>query len=193
MPQQIGLFPTELPEGFVYQPEFISLAEEATLVSGLRQLRFHPFQYQGYTAKRNVIEYGYEYDYSVNKTSSAPAIPEFLEWLRRRAAEFARVHSDELIECVVHEYRPGAPIGWHRDVPQFEIVTGISLLNACRMRFRPYQRKGRILSIELEPRSAYIMRGEARWKYQHSIPPVESLRYSITLRTLRKKRLRSAA
>ena len=163
------------------------------LVSELRALPFHPFQYQGFTAKRNVIEYGYEYDYNTNKTGSAPSIPEFLDWLKSRAAEFAGVQPDELIECVLHEYPPGAPIGWHRDVPQFEIIAGISLLSACRMRFRPYQGSGNVLSIGLEPRSAYIMRGDARWKYQHSIPAVESLRYSITFRTLRKRKVGQAA
>jgi alkylated DNA repair dioxygenase AlkB len=193
MAQQIGLFAPELPQGFLYKTEFISPAEEQTLVSQLRQLPFRPFEYQGYTARRNVVEYGYEYDYNTNRTASAAPIPEFLNWLKRRAAEFSGVQADELIECVLHEYPPGAPIGWHRDVPQFEIVAGVSLLSACRMRFRPYQRKGKVLSIELESRSAYIMRGEARWKYQHSIPPVESLRYSITFRTLRKRKVDKTA
>jgi alkylated DNA repair protein (DNA oxidative demethylase) len=39
--------------------------------------------------------------------------------------------------------------------------------------------------IELVPRSAYIIAAEARSKYEHSIPAVGALRYSITFRTLR--------
>jgi hypothetical protein len=100
MAQQIGLFAPELPQGFLYKTEFISPAEEQTLVSQLRQLPFRPFEYQGYTARRNVVEYGYEYDYNTNRTASAAPIPEFLNWLKRRAAEFAGVQADELIECV---------------------------------------------------------------------------------------------
>ncbi len=94
------------------------------------------------------------------------------------------------------EYPPGAPIGWHRDVPQFEDVVGISLASACRMRLKPYltrtnaapDARAKIVSVILEPRSLYALRGPARWQFQHSIPPVEKLRYSVTFRTLRQKR-----
>lgn len=89
--------------------------------------------------------------------------------------------------AVITEYPPGAPIGWHRDVPQFEIIIGISLASSSRMRFKPYRAEGKIARVILEPRSIYLMRGTARWKFQHSIPPVEKLRYSITFRSLRRK------
>jgi hypothetical protein len=61
------------------------------------------------------------------------------------------------------------------------------------MRFKPYKREGKIVSLTLEPRSAYLMRGAARWKYQHSIPASQALRYSITFRTLRKSRARMSS
>jgi alkylated DNA repair dioxygenase AlkB len=182
-----------LPEGFIYQPEFISALEERELLRTLASLDFQPFEFQGYIAKRRVIEYGYEYDFAARKASSAPPIPEFLYPLRARAEEFAGLRAEEIVESVLHEYPVGAPIGWHRDVPQFEVIVGISLLSACRMRLKPYRAEGKIASIILEPRSAYIMRGPARWKYQHSIPEVDALRYSITFRTLRKRRAENAA
>ena len=92
------------------------------------------------------------------------------------------------------EYPPGAPIGWHRDAPQFEIVIGVSLAGACRMRLKPWKGEGKIIYLVLEPRSIYVIQGKARWHYQHSIPPVEETRYSITFRTMRQsKKIRMPA
>jgi len=98
--------------------------------------------------------------------------------------------------ALINEYSPGAPIGWHRDAPQYDIVTGVSLLSACRMKFRPHvspgargssgaRRRTATHEITLERRSAYVMSGDARNAYEHHIPAVSALRYSITFRTLR--------
>lgn len=179
--------PSEWPEGFRYQPGFLGEAEERALLERVRRLDFAAFEFQGYTAKRRIVEYGWEYDFSRRKASSASPIPEWLFPLRARAATFAGVATEEIVESVVTEYPPGAPIGWHRDVPQFEIIVGVSLASGCRMRLKPYKAEGKLVSVILEPRSAYIMAGAARWQFQHSIPEVEDLRYSITFRTLRKK------
>ena len=188
MPRTLPLFPPPLPEGFVYRPDFLDVSEEAELVRRIAQLDFQPFDFHGYIARRRIVEYGWEYDFGTRQTSAAQAISAFLEPLRERAAEFCALDVDRLVEAVVTEYSPGAPIGWHRDVPQFEIVVGISLGSACRMRLKPYRAEGKGVSVVLEPRSAYLMRGPARWSYQHSIPAVEKLRYSITFRSLREKR-----
>jgi alkylated DNA repair dioxygenase AlkB len=40
-------------------------------------------------------------------------------------------------------------------------------------------------TLTAEPRSLYMMRGESRQIWQHSIPAVEQRRYSITFRTMR--------
>jgi alkylated DNA repair dioxygenase AlkB len=55
------------------------------------------------------------------------------------------------------------------------------------MRLKPYKAEGKIASVILDPRSIYVMRGPARWQFQHSIPAVEKTRYSITFRTLRRR------
>ena len=185
--------PEELPEGFVYQPDLISPAEESALISAFQNLNFVPFEYMGYTAKRRVVVYGWDYNFGTKKTSTAEPVPEFLFPLREKAAAFAVVPPEALFEAVLNEYPPGAPIGWHRDIPQFEVVVGISLGSACRMRLRPYKKEGKSVSLILEPRSAYILRDDARWKWQHSIPAVEALRYSVTFRTLRKAKDKPAA
>jgi alkylated DNA repair dioxygenase AlkB len=187
MPLRSTLQTIAPPEGFVYQPDFLSREEHDELLETIQRLDFHPFDFHGYMAKRRIVEYGFEYDFSSRETTVARPIPEFLSSLRDRAAAFAGVAPDEIVEAVVTEYPAGAPIGWHRDVPQFGTVIGISLASSSRMRFKPYKKEGKIFSTILEPRSIYVIRGPARWQYQHSIPPVENLRYSITFRTLRSK------
>jgi hypothetical protein len=58
----------------------------------------------------------------------------------------------------------------------------------ARLRFRPWPPAagGRAArAINLEPRSAYAMRGVARWGWQHAVSPSPELRYSISFRTRR--------
>ena len=164
------------------------MTEEAELLGRIRSLPFAAFEYQGFVAKRRIVAYGWEYDFGTHKTTETQPLPEFLMPLRDRSAATAGVAPEDIVEAIVTEYPPGAPIGWHRDVPQFEVVIGISLASACRMRLKPYKAEGKLVSVILEPRSIYVLSGPARWKFQHSIPAVEELRYSITFRTLRKKR-----
>jgi len=183
----------ELPEGFLYQPEFLSGAEEAELLHAIQTLPFTSFEFGEYTAKRRIVVYGWDYDFGSRHASETDPIPEWLWPLRARAAEFASVASEDLVEAVVTEYPSGAPIGWHRDVPQFGDVVGISLLSDCRMRFKPREAEGKPVSITLEPRSVYLLRGPVRWMFQHSIAAVKSLRYSITFRTLRNGRVKKIA
>ena len=182
-----------VPEGFVYHPDFLSRADEADLLRHVQNESFEAFEFQGYRAKRRTLEYGFEYDFRRRRANPTQPFPQFLMPVRQRAAEFARIAPDELVEGLILEYPPGAPIGWHRDAPQFGIVIGISLLNPARMRLKPYKEEGKIVSVTLEPRSIYVFRGAARWVWQHSIPAQEKLRYSITFRTLRHKEARRTA
>jgi alkylated DNA repair dioxygenase AlkB len=183
--------PNELPSGFFYRDQFLREAEEAELLRIFRGLEFAPYDYHGYTARRRVIRYGVSYDLNTRKLNeTTPPIPEFLIGIRERAAEIAGLAGNDFVQAMVSEYSPGAPIGWHRDAPQFGTIIGISLGSACRMRLKPYGpadnvRSNKVLSVRIEPRSIYVISGEARSAWQHSIPPVERLRYSITFRTLR--------
>ena len=145
-------------------------------------------RYKDYTAKRRAVSFGFDYDFSYSALRPAPDIPEILLPLRGRVAAWLRVPPDAIRHALVAEYRPGTALGWHRDVPDFELVCGISLAAAARMRFRPFPPTGNrkeVLSLELAPRSAYVLRGDARWRWQHSIPPTKALRYSVTFRTLK--------
>src|SRR5581483_8616138 len=165
-----GNDPVGLPNGFLYAPDFLTAGEEAELLSRFRELPFAPFDFHGYIAKRRIVEYGWEYDFGTRKATTAQPLPDYLIPLRERAAATAGIAPQDVVEAVVTEYPPGAPIGWHRDVPQFETVIGISLASAGRMRFKAYKAEGKVVSIILEPRSLYVMSGAARWKFQHSIP-----------------------
>ena len=190
-----ALFPPELPEGFLYQEEFLSDAEEKELVQAFQRESFAAFDFHGYMAKRRVVRYGMDYEYGTRQVSPTTPIPEFLLPIRQRAAAFARVEAEALVQGMILEYPPGAPIGWHRDAPQFGVVIGLSLLSAARMRLKPYtvgkeEKSRRTLSIDLAPRSIYALSGAARSEWQHSIPAVEKLRYSITFRTVRAGRMR---
>jgi alkylated DNA repair dioxygenase AlkB len=179
------LFPIDnLPEGLLYQSDFLSKDEEAELLRIFRGLPFQAFDFHGYTAKRRVLEFGLEYDFTTRRATPTQNFPEYLSPIRKRAAQFSGVSAADLVEGMVTEYSPGAPIGWHRDAPQFGAIIGISLASESRMRFKPYKAEGKPVVLTLEPRSIYVMRGPARWKFQHSIPAVKELRYSITFRTL---------
>jgi alkylated DNA repair dioxygenase AlkB len=114
-----------------------------------------------------------------------PPIPGFLLPLRERCAGLAGEEADRFVEVLITEYPPGAGIGWHRDAPMFGAVVGVSLLSACRFRFqrgRGADRETR--AVTLAPRSAYVLDGDARWRWQHAIPPLAAPRYSITFRVL---------
>jgi alkylated DNA repair dioxygenase AlkB len=175
----------EYPEGLLLREDFLTAKEEEGLVREIRALSFETFHYRGYEAKRRVIAWGWSYDFTSEELSEAAPIPEFLLPVRHRAAEVAGIPEDELVEALATEYPPGAQIAWHRDLPMFEKVIGISLLGSCTFRLKSYRKDARPLSIHLPPRSLYVMSGASRWKYRHSIPPVKELRYSITFRTLR--------
>ncbi|PYS26732.1 MAG: 2OG-Fe(II) oxygenase [Acidobacteria bacterium] len=176
-----------LPAGLVYEPDFITREEEAALLRDISNLPLREAKYKDYTAKRRIMSYGASYDFSSNELIPAGPIPPFLHPLRERIAQWADVPASRFTHALVAEYKTGTQLGWHRDVPEFEIIVGVSLGGRCRMRLRPYPpKKGRStasLSLDLEPRSAYLMRGEARWGWQHSIPPTKTMRYSITFRT----------
>jgi alkylated DNA repair dioxygenase AlkB len=179
---------TERPEGLEYRPDLVSEDEERALVALLGELELREFTMRGQTARRTVRHFGYDYDYEAyGKVTPSEPLPESLAWLRDRCADFAQLPPEELVQTLVTRYPPGAPIGWHRDAPMFGAkVVGVSLLSASRMRLQ--RRAGgvrRVFELELPPRSGYVLGGAARSAWQHSIPPVKSLRYSITFRTLK--------
>lgn len=174
------------PEGFLYRPEFISPADEDALLARVRALPFREFEFHGYTGRRRVVSFGWHYDFSGRRLLKADDIPDFLLALRPTAAALAGLEPEEFQHALVTEYGPGAGIGWHRDKAVFGEVVGVSLLSPCvlRMRRKVGVRKWERASVTAESRSAYLLSGRARSEWEHSIPPVDAPRYSVTFRNL---------
>jgi len=127
---------------------------------------------RGVVARRRVAFFGQSYD-----RAAAGPLPAFLLPLRAEIAAWAGTDSEAFGMALINEYRPGSPIGWHRDAPQYDIVAGVSLLSPCRMKFRPYRslsstasrprRRTATHEIVLARRSAYLMTRESRQAYEH--------------------------
>src|SRR5271167_282976 len=178
-----------LPEGLEYRAELVSPDEETELLEHFRELDFREYEFHGYLGKRRVVSFGLHYD----PNESTEEIPGFLLPLRQKAADFARLSPFELQQALVTEYTPGAAIGWHRDRPAYRDVIGVSFGSSCRFRLR--RKRGgswERASLIVEPRSVYLLRGPARTEWQHSIPPAECLRYSVTFRSMRAVALASS-
>jgi alkylated DNA repair protein (DNA oxidative demethylase) len=184
---QQDLFPLEdAPDGLSFEPEIMTAKEEAAFLDVIKTLPFGNFRMHGVDAKRRVVRFGVHYVAGSAAMLPAAEFPVSLEPLRARAAAVAGIPTRVLSEALVTEYTAGAGIGWHRDSPPFGIVAGISFGGGCRMRFqRGEGRERQTWTLELPPRSLYVMNGSAREEWQHSIPPVKEPRWSITFRTLK--------
>lgn len=191
---QAELFAGPLIAGLAYCEDFISPDEHSALLKQLEGLDLDPFRFHGWLGKRRTQSFGWRYDFDDASFRPTEPIPDWLSPLRDRAAIFAGVAPDEIAHVLIARYDPGAGIGWHRDRPQFERVVGVSLSAAAVLRFRQRTASGfRRASLPVEPRSAYLLSGEARGQWEHSIAPGEALRFSITFRSLSELGRRQAA
>jgi alkylated DNA repair dioxygenase AlkB len=179
------LRPQSMPAGFEYRAGVVDLAEESALVSAIQTLDLAPYLFRGVEARRRVLAFGFQHDYRTRRLAQTADIPPFLKTLRSKAAAFAGLPAEDLEQVLVSEYTPGTPIGWHKDRGHYGKIVGVSLLSPAVFRFRR-QVDGRWmrLSQTLEPRSMYLLTGPAREFWQHSIPAVTALRYSVTFRTM---------
>jgi alkylated DNA repair dioxygenase AlkB len=184
--------PTDgLPDGLAYEAAFVDRDDERALIDVIAALPLREARYKEYTARRRVYAFGSRFDFDAYQLKPQPigVLPAPLQQLRARLAAWAGVAPDDFVHVMVAEYTPGTPLGWHRDAPDYELIAGVSLGSAARLRFRPWPprdpKKDDILTLDLAPRSAYRMAQTARWGWQHSVPPVPGLRYSVTMRTVR--------
>lgn len=174
-----------LPEGFRYEPAVVPRSLETSLIAQFSELPFKAFEFRGFEGKRRVVSYGWKYDFATEALRPAEEMPALLHPVRELAAQFAGMEPDRLQQALITEYQPGAPIGWHKDKAVFGRVVGLSLLSPCTFRLRrKVAGKWERASLTLEPGSGYLIAGPAREQWEHSIPPVDALRYSITFREL---------
>ncbi|MGJ7615397.1 MULTISPECIES: alpha-ketoglutarate-dependent dioxygenase AlkB [unclassified Variovorax] len=189
-PDLFGEAPSAVIEGLRYENGFLSAQQEAGLLRLVQGLPLKEMRYKEYTARRRGIGYGGSHDFDTNTLKPGAPLPELLHPLRNKAAAWAGIAPEALTHALIAEYRPGTPLGWHRDVPDFEDIVGVSLHGDAVMQFRPWVPGApasgpSVLELLIEPRSIYVLRGPARWAWQHAIAPTEALRYAITLRTRR--------
>jgi len=180
---QADLFP---PEGFRYVPDFLGAGAEERLLDFVRPLPFKPFEFHGYLGNRRIFTFGHKYMFDGSGLRETATIPDWLLPVREKAAAFAGLAPEALEHALLIEYAPGAGIGWHLDRPNYEDIVSISFLAPCALRLRrkagdTWERRTALVA----PRSAYLLHGAVRHDWQHSIAPMEKLRYSVTLRTFR--------
>jgi alkylated DNA repair dioxygenase AlkB len=187
------LFPIApaFPNGFLYVRDFITTEEEIMLYQAILKTELHTFHFQGYEAKRRVASFGYDYSFEKRMLSKGKDIPSAFHSLIEKVAIYLSIDQNDFAELLITEYPVGAVINWHRDAFPFDVIVGISLLSDCIFKLRPHdkqkQSRGSVISFPLNQRSLYVIQGDSRTDWEHSISPVKSVRYSITLRTLRKK------
>ena len=166
----------------------ITPSEERALIASIDAVELSPFRFQGWLAKRLTASYGWRYDFDTGSFGPADPVPDWLLPLREKAARFAHLTPDELVQALVIRYDPGAGIGWHRDRPVFEHVIGVSLGAPAAMRFRRRTPSGfDRASALLAPRSIYHLAGAARRDWEHSISAMEVTRWSVTYRSLARR------
>ena len=182
---QPALFDAPLIAGLEYRDDFITAAEETELLNRLGELELAPFRFHGWLGNRKTQSFGWRYDFDDASFRPADPLPDWLLPLRSKAAAFASVAPDEFAHVLLARYDPGAGIGWHRDRPVFESVVGVSLGTPATLRFRRRTASGfQRASLTVEPHSAYLLTGDVRHQWEHSIAPGDQLRFSITFRTL---------
>jgi alkylated DNA repair dioxygenase AlkB len=188
------LFDAPLIAGLRYEEALIGEEEERTLIDELTAAQLSPFRFHGWLGNRKTQSFGWRYDFEDASFSPAEPIPGWLEPLRQRAAAFAGLQSRDFVHVLLARYDSGAGIGWHRDRDVFENVVGISLASPATLRFRRRRAGGfDRANLDVAPRSAYLLSGEARWDWEHRILPGEELRFSITFRSLSEKGRRISA
>ena len=180
---------TEPPQGLTYVEAFLGTDEERELLAEIEAYPFHEVRMRGQVARRTVIHFGWDYDYDGWKIHPTTPPSPRLRALAGRCAAVAGIPPETLEQFLIARYPPGATIGWHRDAPMFGTpVIGVSLASPCTMKFRrEVEGRFEVFNQLLEPRSLYLLGGESRTKWQHSIPPTKELRYSISMRALKRR------
>jgi alkylated DNA repair dioxygenase AlkB len=186
------LFPLTpaFPPGFEYVTDFLERTEEDSLLKEIAGIELHTFNFHGYEAKRRVASFGFDYSFDKRSIAEGKEIPTAFRELIEKVSGQTGIHSGEFKELLVTEYPQGSVINWHRDAFPFDIIVGISLASDCTFRLRPHSKESRtrtsVISFPVKRRSLYVIQGPSRTDWEHSISPVPAVRYSVTLRTLKK-------
>jgi len=178
-----------LPEGFVYNPNFITEAEEIRLTQAIEKFDLQNMKFHEYEAKRKVISFGKGWSFTEQRLKEGNPIPDEFDFIVEKIATQLSIPKELIAQFLITEYPVGSVINWHRDAPPFDIVAGVSLLTDCNFKLRPHdkekQTRSATISLNVQRRSLYSMQGPAKTEWQHSTAPVNKVRYSLTFRTLK--------
>lgn len=186
MASQGELFAAEpIVPGLVRVEDAVSEGEARAIEAHIDAAPLAPFEFGQWRGKRLTVNYGSAYDYQRARPKEAPPLPEWLIALRERLAPQVGRDPSPFVQGLLIRYDPGAGIGWHRDRPQYGEVLGLSLSHPATLRLRRRTPDGfERRSVELPPRSLYLLTGEVREQWEHSIAPMDAVRRSVTLRTM---------
>ncbi len=122
------LFPVELnlPEGFLYFPDFLTEEEEKLLCEKVLKVDLHIFNFQGFEAKRKIASFGYDYSFEKKALSKGTDIPPTFDFLIEKVAIHLSINKEAFAELLVIQYPVSSVINWHCDAPPFDIIAGIS-------------------------------------------------------------------
>jgi alkylated DNA repair dioxygenase AlkB len=178
-----------LPGGFNYYPDFINQMEENQLLGSILQLELHTMKFHQYEAKRKVISFGKGWSFTEQQLKPGAPIPPDFDFLVDKIAQKLSIRRESIAQFLITEYPVGSVINWHRDAPPFDIIAGVSLNSNCNFKLRPHEKekqtRANTIVLPVERRSLYSMQGPAKMEWQHSTAPVETVRYSLTFRTLK--------
>jgi len=173
-----------MPEGLALAPEVISPAQEAALIEACAGCDL-AYYAQDPGNPRSRKSFGWEYDIAAGRFHPGDPMPSAFSEVRAIAANFAGVAADDIVDCLVIRYEPGALLQPHYDKPVFKDIVGLSLASDCDMVFsKPVELGGDEIVVRLPRRGMFKMTGDARTVYRHAIPPVVDTRWSLTFRTL---------
>src|SRR3984893_6399088 len=192
-PELTADLPVGLPAGFRYIPDVLTPPQEKSLVTEFEKLPLKPFEFHGYQGNRRIYTFGHKYIFAGQQPRDDASIPDYLRPLTEIASRISGEPAEAFAQLMVTEYAPGAGIGWHLDRPSYEDIVAVSFLAPCTLRLRRKTGEGwERRSAHIEPRSVYLLHGPVRNSWQHSIAPMDVLRYSVTLRTFRPGRSSSS-
>lgn len=80
-----NISPENIPEGFEYYPDFLSMQAEKDLLDTISGIELMTFVFQGYTAKRKTAAFGYDYSFDNRKVSQGKPIPQISASLSERS------------------------------------------------------------------------------------------------------------
>lgn len=174
-------------EGLWYIPQYLSIDELSIIKEKLASsIHFQPITTSPFS--RRVAHYGYYYSYDRSGLHEAPPIPTDLIDLVM-SDRINQIVGFTLIEkpfeqLIINEYKPGQQIAHHIDhKTQFgPIIACITIGQSVPIKFK----LGDIVkTITPEKGSIYLMTGDARYKWSHSLKNTLSKnRYSLTYRTV---------